>query len=387
MIITIWDTDWCANKESFPNIYCMKLSSYHQQLGDTINFVDDDFKGNLVCDKRYIFREKDSTPLPPKQYIDAANTILLGRGFRYYNVKQVSMTVAACRPDYLLYGLNKNSIFENSNFLLFYHNGKRIPLSQDYHNTLSGRKKNLVVDKTFWKANDDDLIWCLDFLAQEKNIAFLDPISLKRILTNKTVMEKFLNLNFTTATNFKWKNDYGSEPDEVTRLVEFLTKLKSRTHSAIGTIPIKLVQCNQFEEEDGWKIDLIKALRTVKYCREKGINCELVLKPNDLCAYPWLFNTLSKWSKAKYKISFVEYVLAPICLEKGISWSDILNNSLKWSNAAIDNLIGLLTESAFQNEIDLFFCGAKNTSLNKNLINWEIIKQKAKLTTKGEQNE
>ena len=39
------------------------------------------------------------------------------------------------------------------------------------------------------------------------------------------------------------------------------------------------------------------------------------------------------------------------------------------------------------NEIDLFFCGAKNTSLNKNLIDWEIIKQKAKLTTKGEQNE
>ena len=94
----------------------------------------------LACDKRYIFRENDDTPLPPRRLLDENKTILLGKGFKYYDVKQVSMVVAACRPDYLLYGLKKGSIFENSNFLLFYHNGKRIPLSQDYHNTLKGRK-------------------------------------------------------------------------------------------------------------------------------------------------------------------------------------------------------------------------------------------------------
>lgn len=387
MIVTLWDTDWCANKESFPNIYCMKLSSYHQQLGDTINFVDDEFKGNLECGIRYIFREKDSTPLPPKKYIDAANTILLGRGFRYYNVKQVSMIVAACRPDYLLYGLKKNSIFENSNFLLFYHNGKRIPLSQDYHNTLDGRKKNLVVDKTFWKADDRDIIECLDILAQEKNIAFLEPISLKKVVGNSAIRERFLRLNFTTATNFKWKNDYGSEPDEVEKLINFFKQLKSITASSLGAIPIKAVQCNQFQTEDGWKIDLIKALRAVKNCRENRISCELTFKQTDLCAYPWLFNILTKWTKAKQNVSLVEFILAPICLEKGIVWNDILNNSLKWSNSTIDNLIGLLTESMFQNEIDLFFYANRKTSLNKNLINWSILNQKANLITKGTQGE
>ena len=89
MVVTIWDTDWCYNKESFPNIYCMKLSSYHQQLGDTINFVRDEMDTTLACDKRYIFRENDDTPLPPRRLLDENKTILLGKGFKYYDVKQV----------------------------------------------------------------------------------------------------------------------------------------------------------------------------------------------------------------------------------------------------------------------------------------------------------
>ena len=386
MVVTIWDTDWCYNKESFPNIYCMKLSSYHQQLGDTINFVRDEVDTTLACDKRYIFRENEDTPLPPRRLLDENKTILLGKGFKYYDVKQVSMVVAACRPDYLLYGLKKGSIFENSNFLLFYHNGKRIPLSQDYHNTLKGRKKNLVIDKGFWKADCRDIEECLNVLAQEKNIAFLEPISLKVLLSNENICRKFLSLNFTTGSKFKWKNDYGNEPDQIAAIVDFMKALSAHTHSAIGKIPIKIVQCNEFQVEDGWKIDFLKALQSVHYCRERGLNCELKYKITDLAAYPWASQNLAKWTMAKQNMSFVEFIIAPYCLVKGINWYDILNNSLKWSCRDIDNLVGLLADEVFAANIDLFFYADKNNTLNKNLVNWEVPKAKASLITRGDNN-
>lgn len=40
-------------------------------------------------------------------------------------------------------------------------------------------------------------------LKSEKNIVFLNPISIKRVVESKNIQEKFLSLNFSAGTDFK----------------------------------------------------------------------------------------------------------------------------------------------------------------------------------------
>ena len=47
----------------------MKISSYHKQLGDTINFVTKEDDIRRPYDIYYIIKEKSETPNPPLDFL------------------------------------------------------------------------------------------------------------------------------------------------------------------------------------------------------------------------------------------------------------------------------------------------------------------------------
>lgn len=114
-----------------PNVKCMKLSSYHKQKGDTVNFVTEKFHISLQHDICYIIKEQDNTPMPSKSILDSNTTKLLGDGFKYYNRKELSEIIVACRPDYLLYEVNENNSFTNANIVNFYAGKTLVKQQQD----------------------------------------------------------------------------------------------------------------------------------------------------------------------------------------------------------------------------------------------------------------
>ena len=83
MRVTIIDIEW-FNKISFtPNVVCMKLSSYHKQLGDLINFPTNSFELNLKFDKMYIIRKSLGSKIPIELDIKNEKVFLLGEGFKF----------------------------------------------------------------------------------------------------------------------------------------------------------------------------------------------------------------------------------------------------------------------------------------------------------------
>lgn len=127
----------------------MKLSSYHKQRGDSINFVTDKNQLTLSFDRMYIARNDDTTEVPNKKLLNDNRVMLLGKGFRYYGAKGINAIVASCRPDYLLYNIDEKNPYANANFAQYYCGKTLLKQKQDYHSTFKYHKKTVVVDSYF----------------------------------------------------------------------------------------------------------------------------------------------------------------------------------------------------------------------------------------------
>lgn len=191
--------DFYYKKTFVPNPVAMKVSSFHKQQGHIVNFVENEFEINLSFDLYYIFRELEKTPRAPGHLVDNKNSRLIGRPMRFFdNYWEPNEIIAAVRPDYLLYPeKNERAAYYNAEVVQFYHKGKRLPILQPFGNTARFHRKTLVIDKEkdFWEASTKDMLEVLEELSQYKNIAFTEPISLKRIMENKKVRELFVNLH------------------------------------------------------------------------------------------------------------------------------------------------------------------------------------------------
>jgi hypothetical protein len=90
--------------------------------------------------------------------------------------------------------------------------------------------------------NEEDIKTCLQELKTYKNIAFLHPINLQKILKSKEVETLFIELHFSQGTIFKFRNNYGQSYDDAIVIFEFLKTLKSaHEHVRFGNMPFKVV--------------------------------------------------------------------------------------------------------------------------------------------------
>lgn len=152
MRVTIVDLEWYNHKSFLPNPKCMKISSYHKQLNDLINFALDKYMLQMDYDIMYVVRETIAGGAFPVE-IDLLDgrVHLIGEGLKFYDryVSDIDDVMAACRPDYLLYPLPEENKMANADIVQFFAQGKLLPLMQDYHNTYRKKHYTYVTDKGF----------------------------------------------------------------------------------------------------------------------------------------------------------------------------------------------------------------------------------------------
>lgn len=152
MRVTIVDLEWYNHTSFVPNPRCMKLSSYHKQKKDTVNFATNVNELLIDYDIMYVVRESILGGGFPEE-IDLLDERLqlIGEGLKYYSryVGDIDDVVAACRPDYLLYPIKDENKMSKANIAQFFSGGKLLPVTQNYKNTYSKVHYTYVTDKGF----------------------------------------------------------------------------------------------------------------------------------------------------------------------------------------------------------------------------------------------
>lgn len=102
MNIAIIDADLNGRlKHRFPNLVCMKLSSYHKSCGDVV-ILKTDYDSLETFDKVYISKVFTDTPID-EHILTLANVEYGGTGFFYDKAKPLPYEIEHCMPDYHLY--------------------------------------------------------------------------------------------------------------------------------------------------------------------------------------------------------------------------------------------------------------------------------------------
>lgn len=333
--------DYYTKKKGI-NTDCMKVSSYHKQRGDQVNFVETDYDITRPYDLIYIVKKDDSIPNPPMTFFDKRSRVW-GEGFRYLSNWKIPDVILACRPDYLLYHSLSNE-FERADMAQFFNDkGELLPLTQDYINTFTN-KKTLVIDRAFWKSDVQSIIYALDQLKESWNVAFSEPISLKKVVCDKRIRQKFLALEFTKNSKFKFWNDLGDTYEDAVQIVDFLTELKEHAPTTfVGEVFFDPVLGNHFKDKDDAWADLERCLKIINLGKENGFMLKInPLKDRFQTPYYTIFETISSWSQYSPKSALFEYIAFPTARKFNCTIEEVYMDSTKWDSAYLYDTMSTL---------------------------------------------
>jgi hypothetical protein len=347
MRITIWDMDWFHKQSFIPNYRAQKISSFHKQKGDIVNFIEESEHLTFDYDLLYIIREKKATPIPARKYIDKQNVKLIGAEFNFYdNNWDLSSEMKMVRPDYGLYNIPEKNAYSNAHVIQMLDGVKFLPIWQDATNaSLSGKQKTYIVDEKIWDLGNEDLNKYLDLIKDYKDIAFAHPIRLKKIISER-FWDKFKKLNFQSGTLFKFKNDYGSEYSEVKQIIDKLAEFKSlHPHMEVQGFPVKSVIYDHWKDQTNGIKDLKRLLKITDYAKRKKIYV-IIKTPKDrmITPYWFFFDMMENWTTESPFISYIEMMLLSLTNRTKTTWQEILNNPLKWSVPRVDFLLHVITK-------------------------------------------
>lgn len=224
----IWDRDYFANDKNLFNVYAMKLSSYIKQCGGKVIFVLNKYDIEREAAKIYIFQnysDKIDGQLNP-EFLISDLCEFYGDAFNKMQIKKIKFTnlMLMMVPDYLLYPLPQNMAQRCEQILLFDDEGKLLPAGQGWANSFK-RKRSLLVDSRIWNSSRSDLLKALDILKHVKNLMFYQPISIKRILDDKSIATSFLELDLKRGSNLNWTDTpIGREKESIAFLIEVKKK-------------------------------------------------------------------------------------------------------------------------------------------------------------------
>jgi hypothetical protein len=330
-----------------PNYRAQKISSFHKQKGDIVNFIEESEHLTFDYDLLYIIREKKATPIPARKYIDKQNVKLIGAEFNFYdNNWDLSSEMKMVRPDYGLYNIPEKNAYSNAHVIQMLDGVKFLPIWQDATNaSLSGKQKTYIVDEKIWDLGNEDLNKYLDLIKDYKDIAFAHPISLKKIISER-FWDKFKKLNFQSGTLFKFKNDYGSEYSEVKQIIDKLAEFKSlHPHMEVQGFPVKSVIYDHWKDQTNGIKDLKRLLKITDYAKRKKIYV-IIKTPKDrmITPYWFFFDMMENWTTESPFISYIEMMLLSLTNRTKTTWQEILNNPLKWSVPRVDFLLHVITK-------------------------------------------
>jgi len=347
MRISIWDMDWFHKQSFIPNHKAQKISSFHKQKGDIINFVEETQHLTFDYDLLYIIREKKLTPFPPRKYIDKENCKLIGDEFDFYdNNYDLTPEMKMVRPDYLLYEVSDKNAYANAHVIQLLDGTKFLPIWQDPINySKTERKKSYIVDDKIWELSNSDLLKYIDLIKDYKDIAFAYPISLKKAMMGG-IWDKFKNLYFQGGTLFRFKNDLGSEYSDCKKIIDRLVEFKQlHPHMEVQGFPVKAVLYDHWKDNLKGIQDLKRLLKITDYAKKNKIHV-IIKTPKDrmITPYWFFFDMMETWTTESPYISYIEMMLFSLSTRAKISWQDILNNPNKWSVPRVDFLLHIITK-------------------------------------------
>ena len=374
MRVTIWDLDYFHAKEKVNcfNPDVMKISSYHKQLGDTINFVKTQDDVRRPYDLYYVIKENNKTPNPPLDFFTNKKIRWWGNAYRTKVNWKMTDAILGCRPDYLLYP-EYNTNLERAEHIRFFNNkAQLLKLTQDYHNTFK-TKRLIITDKYMWYADKKDIIIVLKSLEDTKNLYFLKPIHLQKILDDEELKKQFLKLHYTPGANFKWLR---IKQESFQTALDFLLELKRlNPETKVGHLIIDYSEdkashwiCREKALEDFNKIK--KMIITGKKNR---IRVKIMMPRQFETPYSYIFSVISEWTLTpSYKHSWIEFITAKFTGARNEDAAIYWNRPHEWHDAFRDLLRHTYTDPEF------LLWQWDNKKRSENDIPWKLLEEEFK---------
>lgn len=331
MKITIWDLDYyyATERGQISNVDVQKISSYHKQKGDSVNFVTTERDIYRPYDIYYIIKENKKTPNPPKEFFINPKVRWWGEAFVSRQNWRMSDAMLACRPDYLLYPERTTKQARATKIQLLGNSGKLLPVTQDWQNTFT-RKQNIVVDKKLWYVDKSVIIQALDKIKDVPQISFQEPIYWNIILNDKEIEKVFLSLHFNNLSSIKFT---ACAPENVRFLINWLEKTfkKQFPNAPIPTLELKYSSSPWKTMQDA-QIGLHVLEDAIVDAKKLGYTLHIIA-PRHREDTPFFFipELIEDWSKTNFKMSWLEYISARFKVDKNyMSGTTDWNKPDKW---------------------------------------------------------
>ena len=334
MYVTILDLEWYNHTSFVPNPKCMKISSYHKQKKDIVNFVTDSSSLLIKYDRMYIVRESiTGGGFPEEVNLLDEKVFLIGEGLKYYNryMGDIDPVIASCRPDYLLYPIKEENKMSKANIVQFFSEGKLLPLIQNYKNAYTKAQYTYVVDKNFWHYNEKDIKKCCEKLKFDKDIVFADPIDLNLIFQSKTKFELLKKLKIDWRKS-KIKVTLQDDKD-IQNFYSFVDSVKPSMRCAWDLTCDIVYGGDHYKKASQWLIDFNRYFNLIVSLKKKRVHIHLKA-PDRLLSPRWFyFEDLEGWTLYGQQLSFVEYMTYWACKTNGVSVDYVMRHSMLWNDS------------------------------------------------------
>lgn len=365
MRVTIWDLDYyyAKDRRNCYNVDAMRISSFHKQSGDYVNFVRSEDDIRRPYDLYYIIKEKSTTPNAPLDFYTNSAVRFWGKANKAHITWKMDRVMLGCRPDYLLYP-EKNTRQERAEYIrLFDNTAKLLPIKQNYTNTFKD-KDAIVVDTYMWESSKKSILKALDMLMEVKNVSFSEPIRLDLVLRDKDIKNKFLELKLSNRSKMKFA-PIGF--DQVDDAIVFINTI----HEKFGDVSTNEVVV-KYDAEKHWTNylaayrDFNNMKKAIIKGRKAGVRIVAAALTRRLdTPYFHLFEEMHNWSAKKEPISWFEYI-------SRVHHYCQINNPATWDEGYRD-----LIRQTYEDK-EFFLTKWKNLSYSENDIPWELLKQEFK---------
>lgn len=375
--IHIVDCDYLYGTSNIPNYKAMKLSSYHKQLGDYVSFITEEYQLTGKHTILYLLRELRHTPFPPGDIVDDYRTVLIGKEFAIFeDVQEIPVEAAICRPDYGIYKYKEPNKYDKASFVQFFQSGKALKNMQDWKRVDS--KSVFIVDENFWDASPDAIVKALSTLKEERNILFLHPIKLKKLLDDN-VLNAFVSLKLAKFYKIKYNNNIGEDYESVIKAIDILHKLKKEfVYLNISSIPVKIITKDHWADRTNILYDYERCLKIMTYAQKKRVRINFKYPRLRLSSPSWqYFEFFKTWGNHYHTLSYIEALMKGSTEFFHQSYAAILNNKMLWTTAKIKQAVYLLVKHR-ELMLEYGFTGWGGVfSTTSNLIDYKYIEEKA----------
>lgn len=374
MRVTIWDLDYYYAKEKVNcfNPDVMKISSYHKQLGDTINFVQTQDDIRRPYDLYYIIKENSKTPNPPLDFFTNRKIRWWGNAYRVRVNWKMSDAMLGCRPDYLLYPEYNTQLERAEHVRFFNNNAELLPIYQDYHNTFK-KKKVIVTDKYMWFSDNNSIMIALQRLEETKNLYFLKEIKIQKLLYDEKLKEQFLKLNFTPGVNFKWSKIKIEEFEDALQFLLQIKKLNPEVH--LGCLRINYSDCGNkhWDNKESALKDFERLKEIILTGKRNKIRVKVDMPEQLETPYAYLFSVIAEWTwHGSYRHCWLDYITAKFTGARNEDAVFYWNRPYQWNEVFRD----LLRQTYLDREFLLLQWGSNKHTEND--IPWKLWEEEFK---------